>query len=118
MTTWQKHDGNVAADHRYSGPGTGSVYAGTSQQTALAEISHYPGALEGRVVVTARIRLNNALDLTNPSVRSRLGVSNSDITGDSYIKTQEIGNWARASGYDGIRAPSARDQGGTNVIVF
>ncbi|MGV1838522.1 RES family NAD+ phosphorylase [Rhizobium rhizogenes] len=55
---------------------------------------------------------------TDPSVRSRVGVSLDDISGDSYQYTQQIGTWARQQGYDGILAPSARDVGGSNIVVL
>ncbi len=116
-TTFTAHPGNVAANHRYSGPGEGAVYGGTSSRTALREVEHY-GAADGRVVAQQDIRLNNVLDLTDPSVRSRVGVSLDDISGDSYQYTQQIGTWARQQGYDGILAPSARNVGGSNIVVL
>lgn len=117
-TTWTTHEGNIASNHRYSGKGRGAVYGGTSQQTAYKEISHYPGSVEGRIPVSRNVELDNVLDLTDPAVRQRLRVSLNDITGDSYQRTQPIGDWARGLGYNGILAPSARNKDGSNLIIF
>ncbi|MFV0388903.1 MAG: RES domain-containing protein [Pyrinomonadaceae bacterium] len=116
-TTWQAHKWNVEANHRYSGHGKGGVYGGTTQQTALSEITHY-NAAAGRIPVAKNVRVANVLDLTNPSVRQQLDVSLEDLTSNSYTTTQRIGDWARQNGYDGILAPSARNPGGGNLVVF
>jgi RES domain-containing protein len=116
-TTFDAHAGNVAANHRYSGPGQGAVYGATSPETALAEMQHY-GLSVGRVSVSKEIQLGNVLDLTNSATRRELGVTLRDITGNSYTHTQRIGDWARVNGYDGILAPSARNSSGTNLIIF
>ena len=116
-TTWDAHPGNIAASHRYSGPGKGGVYGSMSDATALAEVSHY-GVASGRIVVKKRVDLKNVLDLTDPAVRKKVGVSLEDITGNSYAKTHAVGDWARANGFDGILAPSARNIGGSNLVIF
>lgn len=116
-TTFDAHQYNVAANHRYSGPGKGGVYGGTSPGTALAEVEHY-GVAEGRVSVSKPVKLDNVLDLTSESTRQQLGVSLRDLTGDSYKVTQRLGDWARTNGYDGILAPSARDAAGSNLVIF
>lgn len=116
-STFDAHPGNVAANHRYSGPGKGAVYGGTSPETALAEINHY-GAASGRVAASKDIKLNNVLDLTDPATRRQLNIGTDDISGDSYDVTHRIGDWARTSGYDGILAPSARNPGGSNIVIF
>ena len=49
-------------------------------------------------------------------------ISVDDITSTKpdvmYAKTQKIGEWAKENGYDGILAPSARDNGGSNIIML
>ncbi|WP_317918917.1 RES family NAD+ phosphorylase [Vibrio sp. MACH09] len=119
-TLWDLHPGNINADHRYTSQGQGGVYAGTSQKTALDEISHYdPNAQDLRVALTKEVNLENVLDLTDIKVRNQLYVSLEDITksGD-YSKTQEIGKWAKQNGYDGILAPSARNPEGSNLVII
>ena len=116
-TTFDVHPGNIAADHRYSGVGRGAVYGATSNETAMAEVQHY-GAAAGRVSVSKEVTLNNVLDLTNPAVRQELNVTLEQINGNSYSITQRLGDLARAKGYDGILAPSARNPNGTNLVIF
>ena len=117
-TTWQAHKWNVNSNHRYTKEGVGGVYGGTSAETAFKEITHYPVDMSRRVLVTKDFELNNVLDLTDSKIRSQLGVSFDDITGDSYDATHKIGDFAIENGYDGILAPSARNMGGSNIIIF
>ena len=112
---------NANSNHRYSGEGEMAVYAGTSRRTAGAEVSAY-GPLDGKVLVKSEISLKNALDLTDQKVRASLNISLEDILqtrgAEKYSLTQDIARWARRNGFDGIIAPSARDLGGSNVVVF
>jgi RES domain-containing protein len=116
-TTWDRHEGNIASDHRYTKVGIGGVYGGTTQQAARSEIEHY-NDLEGRISVNRNVQLKRVLDLTDKETRRQLGVSLDDITGESYRKTQQIGAWAKEVGYDGILAPSARDKDGSNIVIL
>ena len=116
-TTWDAHEYNVNSNHRYTAPGQGGVYAGGSPETAMAEMSHY-GPTDGLKLVSKDIRVDNMLDLSNPAVRENLGVSLQDITSNSYKVTHELGGYAIKNGYNGIIAPSARNVGGVNIIVF
>ncbi|MBP8170781.1 MAG: RHS domain-containing protein [Pseudomonas sp.] len=117
-TTWTAHKWNVASTHRYTKPGLGGVYGANSKKTAMAEVTHWKVDLSTRVLVSKKVSLNNVLDLTNPKVRSQLGVSLRDITGSKYNTTHKIGDWAKNNGYDGILAPSARNPTGANLISF
>lgn len=71
-----------------------------------------------RVLVSKKVQLNNVLDLTRADVRKQMGVSLKSITGSKYTETHQIGAWAKANGYDGILAPSARNPTGSNLISF
>ncbi|KVE28737.1 cell surface protein [Burkholderia singularis] len=120
--TWDIYPGNIATDHRYSPVGVGAVYAGTTPATSAAEVGSY-GALEGRVLVSKNVVINNVLDLTNPAARQALGVTLDQLTsashgGDAYTAPQAISAWAREQGYQAILAPSAQNSGGVNLISF
>ncbi|WP_041931541.1 RHS repeat-associated core domain-containing protein [Pseudomonas poae] len=117
-TTWQAHKWNVESRHRYTAKGLGGVYGANSRKTALGEVTHWGVDLSSRVLVSKRVQLNNVLDLTRADVRKQLGVSLKSITGDKYTETHQIGSWAKANGYDGILAPSARNPTGSNLISF
>ncbi|CRM39875.1 RHS repeat-associated core domain-containing protein [Pseudomonas sp. 24 R 17] len=117
-TTWQAHKWNVESTHRYTTKGVGGVYGANSRKTALGEVTHWKVDLSKRVLVSKKVQLNNVLDLTRADVRKQLGVSLKSITGSKYTETHQIGNWAKANGYDGILAPSARNPTGSNLISF
>ncbi|WP_248804926.1 RHS repeat-associated core domain-containing protein [Pseudomonas sp. MWU13-2100] len=117
-TTWTAHKWNVAATHRYTNAGLGGVYGANSRKTAMAEVTHWKVDLSTRILVSKKVQLDNVLDLTNAKVRNQLGVSLKDITGSKYDVTHQVGSWAKASGYDGILAPSARNPTGSNLIAF
>ena len=115
-TVIDKH--NVEANHRYSAPDEGALYFSTNPRTVIQELGgSFTG---GRTMDTFNVRIQNLLDLSNPATRSRLGVSLEDIvrtTGaDKYNITHELGRYARAQGYNGIIAPSARSDAGLNLI--
>jgi RHS repeat-associated protein len=117
-TTWTPHPRNIAASHRYTRSGLGGVYGANSAKTALAEIEHYKPT-PGRVITSKRAKLNNVLDLTDANVRKQVGVRKADLVKSrDYSRTQAIGDWAVANGYDGILAPSARNATGSNLIGF
>jgi type VI secretion system protein ImpF len=59
---------------------------------------------------------NLPLYLRGADGRKQLGVSLKSITGNKYTETHQIGSWAKANGYDGILAPSARNPTGSNLI--
>lgn len=98
--------------------GLWGVYGASSRKTALAEVNAWKVDLSTRELISKKVQLNNVLDLTNSGVRDKLGVSLKDITGETYDVTHQIGSWAKAHGYDGILAPSARNPTGSNLIAF
>ena len=111
---------NIAANHRYSASGEGALYFSTNQRTVVKELG---GSLaEGRTIHAFDGRIDNLLDLSNPAVRSNLGVSLDDLVrtsgDDIYSVTQQLGRYARDQGFGGIIAPSARADGGLNLILF
>jgi len=58
------------------------------------------------------------LDLTNPDVLERLGLEESDLTGEDYGTCQELALGARDAGFDGLIAPSGALAGETTIVVF
>lgn len=64
------------------------------------------------------VTLTNMLDVSNPTVRAQLGIKLDDIIGENYDVTHLIGRYAYDNGYNGIIAPSARADGGVNIILF
>lgn len=112
------HAGNIATNHRYTQPGTGGLYFSTGEKIVNAELNTWNVATNGRVLHTYDVKIDNLLDVSNPKVRNQLGVTLEDIVGNSYDKTHMIGEYAKNNGYAGVVAPSARADGGLNVILF
>jgi RHS repeat-associated protein len=119
---WSIHAANIATEFRYSGSGRGGIYAGTSYRTAYEEVAAW-GNPSTRRFVQKRVAVENILDLTDPAVRQQLGVTLEDLTqktGDQtadYFLTNSIGDFARTR-YDGMLVPSARNPGGSNLVMF
>jgi RES domain-containing protein len=124
-TTWTAGSWNVDASHRYSDRGLGAIYGGTNKKTALAEVQHYDEKFgydtSQRKYKYKDVNVDNMLDLTDPSVRDKLGITLDDLIGtgkDKYKTTHEIGNLASEVGFNGVIAPSARNPAGANVVIF
>lgn len=94
------------------------MYASTSQATVRKELAHYGIDSSSRAMSYRTVQVDNLLDLTQRKVRRQLGVALRDITSNDYSLTRAIGDWSRAQGYNGIIAPSARHQGGVNIVSF
>ena len=62
------------------------------------------------------------MDLSNPAIRADLGIALDDLVrtsgDDMYDLTQALGSFARERGYTGIIAPSAKADGGLNLVLF
>lgn len=91
----------------------------------MAEVKHYDDKFgyptRDRKYKYKDVKIDNVLDLTDPSVRDKLGVTMDDLvsTGPGqYDVTHKIGKFAEEAGFNGILAPSARNPGGANLIVF
>jgi len=72
--------------------------------------------------------LNNMLDLTNPTTRAELGADLAELISSDYKNytttdispavTHTMGNFAARNGYTGLLVPSARADGGINIVIF
>lgn len=114
---WNISHKNIIADHRYSEPGIGALYSGTTKESVIKELEHYGVDESAVTIATKNVTIDNVLDLTNAETRRKLGVSVEDITGGSYSATQAIGKFANGK-YDGILVPSAQQPGATNFVLF
>lgn len=116
---------SVNASGRYTVPGQGGLYFASNAGTVEAEFVNNGSSLVGRDLnAFPDSSVNNLLDLTDPVVRERLGVSLEDLTRTGgtpawrYEVTQPLGKFAQSQGYNGILAPSAQADGGVNLILF
>lgn len=71
---------------------------------------------------TFTVELKHVLDLTDPDVLKRLGITPADLVQPKpvgYRLPQEIAKEARANGFEAILAPNARPgMSGKNLVVF
>jgi len=107
------------------------IYASTDPQTATAEafqnFADFGFAkVRPKVVVGVEIKMCAVLDLCDPQIRLRLGVTLTELaqpwwpvqeTGSEAV-TQAIGRAARDAGFEAVKMPSVRRKGGINVNVF
>ena len=64
------------------------------------------------------VRLNSVLDLTNPDVLQRMGITADLLIGSDLKVTREIARAARESGYEAMLVPSAADPASKNLVIF
>jgi len=119
---------------RWNPPGLRAVYLSSSPLTAVREayqvFLHHgiPAAqVRPRVLAGLRIQALALLDLTDARLRRRLGFRLRDLVGEDWATTQRLGGeaWtqrlgrcAAELGFEGLRAPSAHDRGGTNLVLY
>ncbi len=130
---WRIHAGNISANHRYSSPGRGALYSGTSPDAVLGELKHYNVSSDNVVFLEKQVSIDNILDLTNPTVRKQLDIDLEDLTrntqdsfdlsktvgntNNDYFFTHSLGDFSQ-SRYNGVLTPSAREPGTSHLILF
>ncbi len=124
-------------NRRYSLPGEEALYTSLSRKTALKEVKVKPKGLnltDQRVeelyhIGSKDIEVDQVLDLTNKNTRELFKVGKNTLTEKDiatevtrnkteYEIPQIIGHIAKRRGFKGIKAPSAPDKGGQNLILF
>lgn len=109
----------INSKHRYTEAGIPELYFSSGEKIDRAELGNYDiFDFSNRTMYSYDVKLNNMLDVSNPSVRSQLGISLDSIVGESYDITYAIGRYAYNNGYNEIIAPSASADGGVNLILF
>ena len=110
---------NIKESYRYSPEGIPGLYFSSSERIVKAELANYDTfVFMDRTTYSYNAKLTNMLDVTNPTTRLQLNINLNDIIANTYETTHKIGNYAYKSGYNGIIAPSARADGGVNIILF
>jgi RES domain-containing protein len=81
-----------------------------------------------RTVVGIQVRLSQVLDLTNPRIRHRLGVTKRELVETDWKSfqslgqealTQQLGRFARDAGFEALLVPSAAlPRTGKNLDIF
>ena len=111
-----------------------AVYGSTEDTVAVAEsraTADYAGVSwpfrTPRLLVAIELSLQAILDLTDTSIRTRLGLTLDGLRTEDWRKVQEegmesftqaIGRAVFANGGEGLLVPSARVAAGVNVVYF
>lgn len=119
---------------RWNQPGLRAVYASLDIITATLEayqnFLNYGFSLSvirPRVTAGATAKLSAVLDLTDPTVRRKVGFTLTELVEEDWSEiqaageeawTQAIGRGCREAGFEAILVPSARRNGGKNIAIF
>lgn len=120
--------GSLKYGGRYNPPGAfGALYLADSEALAQTEVLRAvgdPSALAAVFVCgEIRVRLQRVLDLTDPQVLKALGIERTMLLADTddrqrdHAFTRQLGQLARAAGFEALKVPSVTSQG-ANLVVF
>lgn len=108
---------------RWNEPNLAAIYTSCERETALAEAEYYislqplrPRAK--RTLFTIHVSLGTIVDLTSRDLLAKLGVTPDVLAGADHTPCRTIGGAVNWLGYDGLRVPSARRRGGTNLVIY
>lgn len=127
-------DGSRLYGGRWSPVGVRAVYASLSPEAAMAEalqsFRYYGWDIANampRVFVSVECSFRAVLDLTDGSIRQRLGLSLQRMVDEDWRQmnhsnrravTQRVGASALEAGLEGILVPSAAEATGRNLVWF
>lgn len=100
------------------------LYTALDPRGAIAEFEkHYAeyAAPAERDLVSVDVQVSPVLDLTNPTVRSRLGVDQQTLVGDTATDLAKCRAMAKrwvGNGGAAILAPSAALPGAVNLLIY
>jgi RES domain-containing protein len=127
-------DGAARFGGRWNHPGIRAVYGSldilTATQEAYQNFLKYGFSLSvirPRVMAGATVKLSTVLDVTDPAIRRRMGFTLSELLDEDWEAiqaggeeswTQAIGRGCHEGGFEALLAPTARNRGGRNLVIF
>jgi RES domain-containing protein len=108
----------------------GSLDVLTATQEAYQNINLFGfpmTSIEPRVMAGVKVTIGKALDLTDPRVRAKLGMTLTSMLDEDWesiqasgeeARTQTIGRGCSLAGFEGMIVPSARNRKGKNVVIL
>lgn len=120
--------GSLKAGGRFNPPNEfGALYTSLDAKTAAQEVARglrargidpkqYLGVAWW--VYELELNLTSVLDLTDPDVLQKSGISASSLIGSEVNTTRRIAAEARGRGYEALLVPSAAASGSKNLIIF
>jgi RES domain-containing protein len=124
-TVFNFHKGTKVGNGRYSQTGDSALYTSMGKkedawQTVMEELGDH--ANQDLILNSKHYELDKVLDLTDPETRKTLGVTEDMLRIEDivvkYELTHQLGNIAIKKGFSAIKAPSAPNKGGVNLIIF
>jgi RES domain-containing protein len=108
---------------RWNPPGVSALYVSLDRATAEAEgsrileVQSVPPRVN-RSIYELNITLENAIELSTAADLAAVGLSEDDLRGDDFEACQRVGGAVAWIGHDGLLVPSARLDGGQNLVIF
>lgn len=119
--------GAGAAQHggRWNRPGQAALYLSEQIETAFAEYQQEYGVRPG-FFIAYRLAAKSLIDLTDERVLKAIGVTRNDLTAPwkdiAWADNGSPPSWALSEQlieqFSGMRVPSVRYAGGTNVVLW
>lgn len=119
---------------RWNQKGVAALYCAFTPEAAMAETLAYARYMGWpvrrgfpRVFVALRVKLSNVLDLTDGSIRRRLGVSAERMISTDWRKdlakgriplTHLIGRATFDAGFEGLLVASVSGEDGPNIVIY
>jgi RES domain-containing protein len=120
--------GSLKAGGRFNPPNEfGALYTSFDPKTAAQEVARglrvrgidpkqFPE--EAWWIYELEVKLESALDLTDPTVLEKSGISGGSLTGSDVNATRRIATETRERGYEALLVPSAVAPGSKNLVIF
>lgn len=107
---------------RWNPPGVAALYLSRERRGAIAEADHALAIqpLRSRVqrrVYAIELTLSKVIDLSDPAVLARTGLTDTDLADDDHAACQEVGAAVDWLEYDGLLVPSARSPV-MNLVIY
>jgi RES domain-containing protein len=109
---------------RWNSQGTAVIYASLTKATVMAEFANLLDSYSPRpsrinyTLYTVEVAIPRVVDLSAPGRLARAGITSELASLPDFSPCQLIGAAALFSGAGGLLVPSARGDGGGNLVIF
>jgi len=108
---------------RWNPPEVGAIYTSFTRETALAEANYHlslqtPRLRVKRTLYELSVTLRCVTRIPDTDALERVGVSREALSESDMIACQHFGGAVARLGRDGLIVPSARHEGGLNLVIY